>query len=407
MLYRLEVENFLSVRDKQVLDLTIAPNVPDPDTRYAPIFKGSKLRAPKVIALYGKNASGKTNFLRALEFVLTLVRIQKISPGWPVPVYRFNDELSASRPIRLAIEFGGAMNLSPGVIERYHAGDAVEWGIYRYELVIEVTDGLPTRILEENLRQRPNGQGKWQRVFERDADGNIKDSPSFSVTGFRHLQNTLGPTVSVLASFALFQHPVAQVFVKAANTYFFQGVTALSDDHRHIIDYMTATPEIVTALERELSRIDVGVESVCMRDSAQGKQPMFKHSGLQHEMPLHMQSNGTQRFIKIFPIIHAALNNGGGAIIDELDITIHAAIIPDLMRWFYNPARNPHDAQLWFTCHAASALDDLNKEEVVICDKDHMGRTTVHSLMDVKVRRGENLYRKYLSGALGGIPQIG
>ena len=53
MLYRLEIENFLSIRDLQVIDLRIDAKVPDPDGRYAPIFKGSDLRAPKVVALYG------------------------------------------------------------------------------------------------------------------------------------------------------------------------------------------------------------------------------------------------------------------------------------------------------------------------------------------------------------------
>jgi hypothetical protein len=52
-------------------------------------------------------------------------------------------------------------------------------------------------------------------------------------------------------------------------------------------------------------------------------------------------------------------------------------------------------------------LDVLNKEEIVICEKDRQGRTKVYSLMDVKVRRDENHYRKYLSGVYGGVPHIG
>jgi hypothetical protein len=53
-------------------------------------------------------------------------------------------------------------------------------------------------------------------------------------------------------------------------------------------------------------------------------------------------------------------------------------------------------------------LDDLSKEEVVFCEKDQQGRTRVFSLMDVQaVRRDENLYRKYLSGAYGAVPTIG
>ena len=59
MLYKLEVENFFSVRDRQVLDLSIDGKVPDTEGRYAPIFTGADIRAPKVIALYGANASAR------------------------------------------------------------------------------------------------------------------------------------------------------------------------------------------------------------------------------------------------------------------------------------------------------------------------------------------------------------
>jgi uncharacterized protein len=60
MLYKLEVENFFSIRDPRVLDLSVDGKVPDPEGRYAPIFEGSDVRAPKIVALYGANASGKT-----------------------------------------------------------------------------------------------------------------------------------------------------------------------------------------------------------------------------------------------------------------------------------------------------------------------------------------------------------
>jgi len=408
MLYRLEVENFLSIRDRQVLDLTIAPNVPDPDNRYAPIFAGSELRAPKVIALYGKNASGKTNVLRALEVIATLARAPQPQQGWPVALDRFNDEDSCEREMRFAIELGGAMNLSPSVMERIDAAAEVEWGLYRYELVLEVKGGFVTRIQEEALRQKPNGHGKWQRVFERDVDGQIKDSQSFSISGFKHLLNTLGPTVSVLSSFAHFQHPTAQLFVRIANDVTFSSALGMHfADDQPIISYLSKAPPMVAALNRDLGRIDVGIEGMRFVETPQGPQAAFRHAGLQVEMPWALQSQGTRKFIKVFPWIAGSLQSGGIAVIDELDTAVHPAVLPEILRWYYNPERNPNDAQVWFTCHAASLLDDLNKEEIVICDKDEGGRTTVHSLMDVKVRRDDNFYRKYLSGALGGVPQIG
>ena len=125
-------------------------------------------------------------------------------------------------------------------------------------------------------------------------------------------------------------------------------------------------------------------------------------------MSWRFESHGTRAFIKMYPYILAALKNGGVVLVDEMDAAIHPLLLPELLRWFYDKnGRNQNNAQLWLTCHSASLLEDLQKEEIVICEKDRQGRTRIFSLMDVKVRRDENHYRKYLGGAYGGIPYLG
>lgn len=409
MLYKLEVENFYSIRDLQVLDLSVDGKVTDPEGRYAQIFEGAEVRVPKVVALYGANASGKTTVLRALEFIITMARdsVQRTVPGF-VGCERFNDEESCERPIRLAIELGGIMNVSAELIERAQAGDKVEQGVFRYELEIEVKEGVARRILTESLRQKPQGQGKWQRLFERNAEGQVKDSKAFSLSGYQHLVKTLADNHTVLSSFAKFQHPTAQVFVDAARRAIFQIEPVHTFVDKHVIDYLKGRPYIMSRLQDELSQIDVGVESLRFQEGPDGPFLLFKHSGLQLEMPWLLESHGTRAFIKMFPFLLQALDSGGVVAIDEMDAAIHPVVLPELVRWFYNRAgRNKFDAQLWLTCHSASLLDDLNKEEIVVCEKDRQGRTRVYSLMDVKVRRDENHYRKYLSGAYGGVPHLG
>jgi hypothetical protein len=60
------------------------------------------------------------------------------------------------------------------------------------------------------------------------------------------------------------------------------------------------------------------------------------------------------------------------------------------------------------TCQSASLLETLDKEEVLFCEKDERGRTSVYSLKDIKsVRRGENYYKKYLGGTYGAVPHFG
>lgn len=410
MLYRLEVENFYSVRDSQVLDLTIPPNVPCDEGRFGSLFDGSTYRAPKIVAIYGANASGKTTILKALNFLLTFAKdsVQRTVPGF-FGLERFNDEASMSRPIKLAIELGGIMDFEPETLKRLESGQSPEYGVVRYEVEIAVEDGVATRVLTETLRQKPAGKGKWQRVFERDADGDVKGSASFPISGYRHLLNTLRPNVSVISSFALFNHPTAELLVQqlglVVGNLGWEGVP----NDQAVVNFLAADPDLVEALNRDLRRIDVGVESMRIENSPNGPQPMFRHEGLGLEMPWQLESGGTRAFIRIFPLLALTLARGGIAIIDEFDLMIHPLVLPEILAWFHDrEGRNPHDAQLWITCHSASLLDDLAKEEVVFTEKDSEGRTSIYSLMDIKsVRRDDNLYRKYLSGAYGAVPHIG
>ncbi|MGQ0660970.1 AAA family ATPase [Sphingosinicella sp.] len=409
MLYRLEIENFFSIRDPQILDVIVAPNVSDPDARYCPIFEGSELRAPKVLALYGPNASGKTTVLRALEFIVSFVRdsSQRTVPGFSCE--RFNDEPSRWRPIRLAIEFGGVMDFTVEVRERAEQGEPVQHGVYRYELEIEVEDGAPHRVTSEILRQKPGAKGKWQRVFERDQSGDVVGSKSFPLSGYRHLINTLRPNASVISSFAMFQHPTAQLFQEAARKVLSIMAIGGTIDDAAVIEFLAQRPDLVEMLNRDLKRVDVGVEAMRIERGSNGPMPMFRHEGLQVEMPWILESHGTRTFIRLFPLLAMTLGQGGIAIIDEFDVMIHPLVLPELLRWFYDKEqRNPLDAQIWLSCHSASLLDDLTKEEVILCEKDHQGRTQIFSLMDMKsIRRDDNLYRKYLSGVYGAVPQIG
>jgi hypothetical protein len=74
MLYGLELENFYSVCDSQVIDLRMAENVPDIPGRFVPIHVGSNDQVPKIVTFFGPNASGKSTVLRALTFLSWFVQ---------------------------------------------------------------------------------------------------------------------------------------------------------------------------------------------------------------------------------------------------------------------------------------------------------------------------------------------
>src|SRR5215469_15353171 len=74
MLFRLELEDFYSIRDRQIIDLRLPENAPELPHRFTPIHAESKERAPKIVAIFGPNASGKSMALRGLSFLAWFVQ---------------------------------------------------------------------------------------------------------------------------------------------------------------------------------------------------------------------------------------------------------------------------------------------------------------------------------------------
>ena len=401
MLYRLEIENYSSIRDPQILDLTIAPNVPDHEGRFTPIFPGSSLRVPKVVAIYGANASGKTTVLKALASLFQFIGGSASDPQRGVPMFPFNDKEHISKPIRLAIEFGTQLNLRPEMDT-----NKTVVGCMRYELELEAENGRATKVLSETLRQRPDGKGKWQRIFERDITGIVLGSSNFQMSNYGHLVKTLRENASVLSSFAFFDHPNAKIYADTASRVWLYFKDRLRENAA--LEFLAASPAILEKLNADLNRIDIGIESLKFDPSANGPQALFTHAGLQSDLGWQFQSQGTKEFIKVFPTLALTLEQGSVGIIDEFDTLFHPLMLPEILSWFYNKSRNPLNAQVWLSCHSASLMDDLCKEEIVITEKDFDGRTSIFSLMDIKdVRRGDNLAKKYLGGVYGGVPTFG
>ena len=408
MIYRLEIENFMCFRDRQVLDLTVPQTTPANSERFAPIYHGSKTFAPKAIAVYGANASGKSTVLKALSYLAWFIKESWNKGNDALPFEAFNDDASANRPIRLAIEFGGIMDISRSAIERARQGQPEPCGVYRYELELCVQDGLAHSVALESLKQKPGKIGRWRRVFQRRAGTLLLGSKVFPLAGYAKVINRIPDHASTLAVLAFFEHEASEILLEAAS----EIVTNLPENNvaansEFIFKYLASNREVVDDLNKELQRIDVGINEIQMVPIDDKHEPLFQHEGLASEMPWRLESHGTQTFIQVFPWLLYALKRGSIALIDELDIAIHPLILPEILRWFYDKERNQFDAQLWMTGHSVFLLDELLKEETVFCEKDRQGRAKVYSLMDIKsVRRSDNLYKKYMGGVYGAVPHI-
>src|SRR5690349_7109388 len=108
MIHRLRLRNFYSIRDPLEIDLTLSGRVPERSERFAPIYPGSNWKAPKVVSLWGPNASGKSNVLRALSFLSWFnVHSFQMTPEASLPCYFFNTDVCRKLPMEIGIEFGG------------------------------------------------------------------------------------------------------------------------------------------------------------------------------------------------------------------------------------------------------------------------------------------------------------
>lgn len=404
MLHLLKIENFYSILEPQVVDLRVAANVPDTPGRFASLWEGSKERAPKVVAIFGPNASGKSTVLRALSFIAWFVRDSFIlQPDAALPFERFNNRAGQSQPARLSLSLAGLADPTD-VIE-----GAPECR-YSYELELGGPPGQPATVQREALYYWPPPAQRKVRLFERDGDGQVTAGSAFALSGFRQaLEKILRPNASVVSTLAQLKHPFATSIWEAAQTVFSNILIERSDAlEEQVVRLYAGNPLLVEALNHEIERIDLGIRAMRVEQGVNGPIALFTHQGHDGPMPLVLESQGTRLFLRLYPVLLRALETGGIAIVDELDTAIHPLILPEILRWFHDPKRNPHNAQLWMTCHNASLLEELVKEEVIFTEKAPDGRSEIFALRDIQaVRRDDNYYRKYLGGSYGAVPNIG
>lgn len=402
MISGVEIENFYSVREAQKIDLRVADNVPDVPGRFGRACSDSSERAPKVVALFGANASGKSTVLRALAFVAWFVQNSfQLVPDAPQPCESFHDREAAQQRTRLAIHFASVADLTSP-----EAGGCAR---YVYEVSFRNEVGKPKAVLTESLRRWPPSGGKPVRVFERDENGEVLSGKTFGLSGYKQVISKVRANASLIATLAQFDHKpslLLQQIAKSVQSNILIEKFDYADDF--VVRFYAENPEMIQALNREIERIDLGIKHMTIDAGNNGPVARFEHEGLDRLMPMQLESHGTRQFIRIFPVLMQTLANGGVAVMDELDMAIHPIVLPEILRWFYDPVRNPNNAQLWMSCHNAALLDELIKEEVYFCEKDSRGRTRVYGLQDIQsVRRSDNFYLKYLGGVYGAVPQLG
>lgn len=131
-------------------------------------------------------------------------------------------------------------------------------------------------------------------------------------------------------------------------------------------------------------------------------------------IPLQDESKGTLEMFSLYPFMQEALKNGSLIFVDELNTKLHPMLVRNIILTFATPELNPNQAQLIFTTHDYWQLADnlLRRDEIWFTEKDDNGISRLYSLaglyneQGVKIRKDENYEKNYFLGKYGAIPNL-
>ena len=400
MIHIFSVSNYGSIREKVTLDLRIPGTAPD-----LACFRRSAakpgVRLPAVAVLMGPNGSGKTTLLRAL---VDLGRIVS-SPTSSVHLLPFLSGHTEWEPTRFSIEGEGDF-LAPGETPRR----------FRYELTIgrqAAEDGAQDLFVShEALLHFP--RGRRRRLLERPAPGiPIYVSRDLGLTARDDRLKAIEPNRSAIATLGILNVPVATRFAalmrdRLVNTTNLVGNDTVAPDTSTVVRWLEASPDFRQWARAQMQRSDLGIEDMDIANGFGDKDIRFHHTGLDMPVTLDFESKGTRRLLHLLPLIRFALDRTGLAVLDEIDGDLHVDMLAEILNWFRSRESNPRSAQLLVSSHHVGLLDDLEKEEVYIVEKDDSGATRVYGAQDVQgLRRDVRLYPKHRARVLGGLPRFG
>lgn len=419
MLIQFRTENHLSLRDEQVFSMAAAAS----DRDDARLIQVDGLSEPllRVAAVYGANASGKSNLLDALLFVGEAVHesARVWEPGGEVP----------RKPFLLR-------DHDPALPSLYEL-DVVAQGVrYRYGFVVD-----DERVREEWLYAWP--RGRRQSWFEREGDeftfgrefkGQNKAIAEMTRPNTLFLSMALQanhPQVKQVGDQLIVSPRVAQRKLKETQITpptlldFYRSIDAQEAEQE---SFPKARERLRGAVLDFLKSADLGIRDFVVEDErtseeGPGRRPSQQTQSLLllHEsseetgsfLPVDLESTGTVSLIQNLPGIINALDHGSPLVFDEIERAFHPLLAAALVRTFQDPKLNPKGAQLIFTTHNPSLLGSyrgqplLRRDQVWFTEKDREGATHLYPLTDFSPRKSENLERGYLQGRYGAIPYLG
>ena len=415
MLLQFNFKNYKSFRDDTTLDLT-ATKISEFNNHVILI---ANERVLPVAAIFGANASGKSNVQEAFRYMATYV-LQSLNYG--------GDESSSKKRKSEFFKptpflFDSDSRTAESSFEVYFI-DSEENGAKTFNYGFTVNNN---GVCEEWLNYKSKtSRGNYKKIFYRNGNElDLSGIPSKSQENIRvalekeTLIVSLGAKLKITKlkyirdwfinnNFADFGKPIENFFLSQLIP---DGFAEDENVRKNVVEYFASFDSSIIGFNVEVIKTDEDEENNHLRIDAIHK---MIDSDQTASIPLQNESAGTLKMFALYPMLQDALSTGGVLFIDELNARLHPLLVRTFIITFLNPEINTKNAQLIFTSHDSWQLNGniLRRDEIWFTEKDADGVSSLYSLADfvdengTKIRKDENYERNYLLGKYGAIPSL-
>lgn len=367
----------------------------------------NNFRVLRSAVIYGANGSGKSNFINALLFMCNLVQTSiSYQPGQKIP--QATHKLSEKeKPSTFDIQF-----IRKNV--RYAYGFSIEGGAITEEYLYYFPNGRQVKIFE---RDRMNIQpgNRYKSSFDVSIKDVLKENRLFLSCAANY------SNVRELEEAFLFFTTDIVVYNPAMNNWTEYSIRLMQDNPSIKKEFL----QLLNALDTGIQDVKLKVEKVKFADLKRDLQLPDNLMGLLPEQEgnrieakvvydqfeidlLSEESSGIKRLFEIICPMIDILNTGKVLICDELEASLHEAVIYKIVQLFQNYKKDIF-AQLIFSTHDISLLNRelFRRDQVWFTQLNKDRATDLYSLVEIKdVRKSENLAKGYVSGKYGAIPML-
>lgn len=423
MLIEFRVKNFRSFQDEQVLSL-IANR--DKTTLRGNCTAFGKLRLLKSAGIYGANASGKSNLIKAIDIMRDLV---KDSAGFepdrelPVTPFLLNGK-SEKKPSVFEVVF-----LHDGV--KYQYGFAATGKRFQKEWLIAYPKGVGQTWYERTFNERKSNYGWKYSTFLKGDKKKLAEK-----TRNNALFLSVGAQWNNEQLIKVYKWFEADLRI-APPRELFMPITAkmlidIEKEERLREELYESVTKSMQAADLDIKGVNVirprvdkdkmkfpedmprELREMILERLSKPKVEMVHRNietGKDVHLPLEEESDGTQRFFQLLGPFFETVSLGYTVFIDELEAHLHPLLTRELIKFIQNPEYNRKGAQLIFATHDVTLLDPelFRRDQIWFTEKDKNGGTQLYSMSDYKERRprkGEAMQKGYLAGRYGAIPII-